>query len=120
MPRSFRNVKAWQHADDLAVAIYAASREFPRAETYGLTQQLRRAAVSVPSNIAEGCARESRAEYLRFCDIARGSLSEARYQLHLALRLGYLHDSSYRELDQQADVVARSLHGLMEAVRGEL
>jgi len=120
MARDFRNIKAWKHADDLVVAVYAASRGFPREERYGLTQQLRRAAVSVPSNIAEGCSRESRADYLRFCDIARGSLSEARYQLHLACRLDYLSEERYRRLEAQAGVAAKALHGLMEAIRREL
>jgi four helix bundle protein len=120
MARDFHKVKAWTYADDLAVAVYAATRAFPREERYGLTQQLRRAVVSAPSNIAEGCSRESQADYFRFCAIARGSLSEARYQLHLARRLGYLSEDACACLDAQADVAARALHGLMEAIRKQL
>lgn len=120
MPRDFHNVRAWQLADDLAVTVYGATVEFPRHEVYGLTQQLRRAVVSVPSNIAEGCGRTSDVEYLRFCDIAHGSLSETRYQLHLAHRLGYLTTDAFSALDGQAQAVGRTLHGLMGAIRKQI
>ena len=117
MPRDFHNVRAWQLADDLAVAVYAATAGFPKHELYGLTQQVRRAVVSVASNIAEGCSRVSEVEYLRFCDIAHGSLAEVRYQLHLAHRLGYVSDEVFGALDEQAQGVGRTLHGLMGAIR---
>ena len=119
MPRNSRKVRAWQLADDLTIAVYELTARFPRHEVYGLTQQLRRAAVSVPSNIAEGCRRESKADYLRLCDIARGSLSELRYQLHLAHRLRYIPDAECAGLEEQAEAVAKTLHGLMESVRRE-
>jgi four helix bundle protein len=120
MPRDFHNIKAWQLADDLAVAIYRATADFPRREIYGLTSQLRRSAYSVPANIAEGCCRSSQADYLRFLDMARGSLSEARYQLHLARRLDYLPDGAFASLEAQAAETSRTLDGLMKAVRAEL
>lgn len=120
MPRDFHNVRAWQLADDLAVAVYATTTAFPKHEMYGLTQPMRRATVSVASNIAEGCGRVSDAEDLRFCDIAHGSLAEVRYQLHLARRLGYVNDETFGALDEQAQGVGRTLHGLMGAIRKQI
>jgi four helix bundle protein len=84
-----RNLKSWQSALDLAELVYKSSGTFPSAERFGLTLQVRRAAVSVLSNIAEGAARGSRADYLRFLIIARGSLAELETQYVLAMRLGY-------------------------------
>jgi four helix bundle protein len=120
MSRDFHTIRAWQLADDLAVAVYRATAAFPRHEIYGLTSQLRRSAYSVPSNIAEGCCRSTRADYLRFLDMALGSLSEARYQLHLARRLDYLPAEVYAALEAQANETGRTLNGLMKAVRAEL
>src|SRR5512141_1260580 len=88
--RDYRKIEAWKLADDFTVAVYASTRAFPREELYGLTSQLRRAAYSVPANIAEGSSRESQRDYLHFLYIARGSLTEAQYFVHLAQRLGYL------------------------------
>jgi len=96
-----------------------ATTTFPKQETHGLTQQLRRAAVSVPSDIAEGCSRHSKTEYLRFCDIARGSIAEARYQLHLARRLDYVSPTEYAPLESQAEAVTKALHGLMKPIQRE-
>jgi four helix bundle protein len=84
--RDYTKIEAWKLADDLTVAVYNFSRAFPREEIYGLTNQLRRASYSVPANIAEGSSRESQRDYLHFLYIARGSLSEAQYFLHLAAR----------------------------------
>ncbi|MEA3223521.1 MAG: four helix bundle protein [Thermodesulfobacteriota bacterium] len=94
--RDHTKLRAFELADEVVLLIYQATREFPKEEIYGLTSQMRRAAVSVPSNIVEGCARESRAEYLRFLEIAFGSLRELHYQLGLSKRLGYSdeHDIS--------------------------
>jgi len=117
MPRDFRKIQAWQLADDLAFAVYRCTDSFPQDERYGLTQQLRRAVVSVPSNIAEGSSRGSRDEYHQFCTVARGSLAEARYQLHLAHRLGYLQDEQHAGLEALADRIGAALHGLLGAIR---
>jgi len=119
VPRDFRKIEAWRFADDLAVAVYDATKSFPADERYGLTQQLRRAAVSVPSNIAEGAGRATKSDYLRFCSIGRGSLAELRYQLHLACRLGYLDEGEYTALEALADRVGAVLHGLMQAIESE-
>jgi len=87
--RDHTKLRAFELADEMAVFIYQATRRFPKDEIYGLTSQMRRAAVSVPSNIVEGCARESQSEYLRFLEIAFGSARELHYQFGLAIRLGY-------------------------------
>jgi four helix bundle protein len=88
--RDHTKLRAFELADDLAVLIYAMTRNFPKEEIYGLTSQMRRAAVSVPSNIVEGCAREGQIEYHRFLEISFGSLRELHYQFKLAIRLGYI------------------------------
>src|SRR6185295_2151721 len=88
--RDYTKIEAWRLADDLTVAVYQHTRTFPREEIYGLTSQLRRASYSVPANIVEGATRDSKKDYLHFLYIARGSLSEAEYFVHLACRLGYL------------------------------
>ena len=87
--RDHTKLRAFELADEVAILIYRATRGFPKEEIYGLTSQMRRAAVSVASNLVEGCARESQAEYLRFLEIAFGSLRELHYQFGWAMRLGY-------------------------------
>lgn len=88
------DLKVWQLAMDLVVDVYAITKQFPDSEKYGLGSQMQRAAVSVPSNIAEGAGRESNTDFLRFLTIARGSLSELETQLLLAQRLNYIADVS--------------------------
>jgi len=99
---------------DMVEMVYRLSEEFPAEERYGLTAQLRRAAVSVPANIAEGAARRSTPEYLRFLSIARGSLAEASTHLQIARRLGYT--SSPARLDEQIDAIFARLTALMNAL----
>ena len=118
--RDYRKILAWQKADDLTVAMYEMTKGFPKDEVYALTSQLRRAAYSVPSNIVEGSARETQPDYLHFLHIARGSLAETGYFIHLAHRLGYLSDASQDQLAKQTDEVARVLAGLIKAVRSEV
>ena len=86
--RDHTKLRAFELADEVVILIYRATREFPKEEIYGLTSQMRRAAVSVPSNIVEGCARESQTEYLRFLEIAFGSLRELHNQFGLSKHLG--------------------------------
>jgi four helix bundle protein len=86
--RNHKKLRAFELADDVAILTYKQTANFPKQEMYGLTSQMRRAAVSVPSNIVEGCARESQAEFLRFLDIAFASLRELHYQFSLSQRLG--------------------------------
>ena len=117
--RDYTKIQAWQLADDLTVAVYQRTRSFPREELYGLTSQRRRAAYSVHANVVEGSSRESKREYLHFLYIARGSLSETQYFIHLASRLGYLTAEDALALDAQTKDVFARLHGLIKAVEKE-
>jgi four helix bundle protein len=118
--RDYTKIKAWQMADDLTVAVYEATRAFPKEELYGLTSQLRRAVYSVPANIVEGASRESKKDYLHFLHIARGSLAETRYFLHLSRRLGYLSEADYERLSSKALEALRMLSGLIKSVAAEV
>src|SRR5438874_3191566 len=117
--RDYTRIGAWKLADDLTVAVYKRTRAFPKEEVYGLTSQLRRASYSVPSNIVEGSSRESKKDYLHFLYIARGSLSETQYFIHLALRLGYLSSEEAEALHLQTKLTFGCLHGLIESVEKE-
>jgi four helix bundle protein len=117
--RDYTKIEAWKLADDLTVAVYERTRSFPRDEIYGLTSQLRRASYSVPANIVEGASRESKRDYLHFLYIARGSLSETQYFIHLAARLAYLSPEEADALRQQTKVAFACLHGLIRAVEKE-
>jgi four helix bundle protein len=116
---SFRDLRIWQEAMDLTVEIYRATGGFPRHETYGLASQMRRAAVSVPSNIAEGKGHRSDAEFVRFLLHARGSLLELQTQLLIARRLQYLSEESVGELCRSSDGVGRGLNALINRFREE-
>jgi len=115
--RDYKKVVAWRRADQLTIEVYRITRKFPGEEVYGLTAQIRRAAYSVPANIAEGAGRETDAEYLRFLYIARGSLSETEYFLHLAHNLRYLSDNEYETLTALVNQTFAALHGLIRAIR---
>lgn len=117
--RDYTKIRAWQFADDLTVAVYAATKSFPKDELYALTSQLRRAAYSVPANIVEGASRNSQKDYLHFLYIARGSLNETRYFLHLANRLGYLPTADFQLLSAQASDAISILTGLIKSVERE-
>ncbi len=110
-------LRAFQLADELAVAVYRATKHFPRDEQFGLTSQMRRAAVSAASNIVEGCARSSQADYVHFLGTAYGSASELLYQLSLASRLGYWQDVEYAALKEACAETCRVLNGLIRSLR---
>lgn len=120
MGRNFNNIKAWQYADNLAVLVYSKTRFFPKEEMYGLTSQLRRAAVSVSANIAEGASRKYKKEYLQFLYIARGSIAEVEYLLHLSRRIKYLQENDYKELDALRAEAAKTLQGLITFIEKEI
>jgi four helix bundle protein len=115
MMRDHRKLRAFELADLLALAVYECTREFPRAEMFGLAAQMRRAAVSTASNIVEGCARNSLADYLRFLDMAYGSVREVEYQISLAARLGYVNDAT--AIIKLAAEASRVLNGLIRSMR---
>ena len=111
--RRYRDLLVWQKGIAWAEAVYAVTAHWPADERFGLTSQVRRAAVSIPSNIAEGCARRSTADFVRFLLIARGSLAEAETQLIIAQRLGYLTEAALSSLLDPADEISRMLAGLI-------
>jgi four helix bundle protein len=115
--RDHTKLRAFEIADELAIAVYKVTQTFPREEIFGLTSQLRRAVVSIPSNIVEGCARHSEAEYLHFLDIAYGSAREVEYQIGLSHRLGYLDATNLGQLQALATETAKVLNGLLRALR---
>jgi four helix bundle protein len=115
--RDHTKLRAFELADQLAISVYQATSAFPRDEVFGLTAQLRRGAVSVASNIVEGCARSSEAEYLHFLDIAYGSAREVEYQIGLAHRLGFLADSAHGELGARSTETGKVLNGLLRSLR---
>lgn len=115
MSGTFRDLKCWQKAFDLSLTIYNATRSFPKEETFGLTSQLRRAAVSVVSNIAEGKGRNSDKDLLRFLANARGSLFELETQISLSERLGYIGRPESAELLAQISETGKLINGLIRA-----
>ena len=114
--RHYRDLIAWQKAMDLVVRVYEATKEFPPEEQFGLTTQLRRAAVSVASNIADGQGRHATRDFLRFLSIAYGSLQEVETQLIIARRLEYLEESLQGGLFDLTNEVARLINGLMNSL----
>ena len=117
--RDYTKIDAWRLADDFTVGIHEITRGFPKEELYSLTNQIRRAAYSVPANIAEGSSREGKRDYLHFLCIARGSLSETQYFVHLSHRLGYMTASESERLADETKRVFACLHGLIRAVEKE-
>ncbi len=115
--RDHTKLKVFHEADELTLAVYRATSTFPKTEMFGLTSQIRRAAISVGSNIVEGCARRTEIEYLRFMEIAYGSAREMEYQLSLAFRLGYLDTSSHTDLAERCNKIGRMMNALMASIR---
>jgi four helix bundle protein len=115
--RDHTKLRAFELADALAIAVYRATRAFPADERFGLTMQLRRGAVSVASNIVEGCARSTQADYVHFLAIAYGASRELQYQLSLSHRLGYMSDAEYRAVRRSADETGKVLNGLIRSLR---
>ncbi|HUP44608.1 MAG TPA: four helix bundle protein [Thermoanaerobaculia bacterium] len=120
MSDSFRDLIAWQKGMALAEEVYRVSDDFPRREMYGLTRQVRDAAVSVPSNIAEGKGRQTKKDYLQFLFRARGSLYEAQTQLELARNLRMLAEDSFQMVGARAAEAGRVLNGLIRGVQRQL
>jgi four helix bundle protein len=117
--RDFRELKVWQKAHQFVLVIYKVTQSFPSEERYGLTSQLRKAAVSMASNIAEGSGRESEREFRRFLDISAGSSSEAEYQLLVARDLGYINQVQHSDLTKLVKEVKRMLHSFMKKLKAD-
>ncbi len=115
--RDHTRLQAFKLAQDVAVAIYGATRNFPSEERYGLSAQMRRCALSVASNIVEGSARISIADYIRFLNIAYGSACELHFQVSFSRKLGFLMGKHAQSLQANCDELARVLNGLIQALR---
>jgi len=117
--RDFHDLKVWGKAHQLVLGIYQASAGFPRSEVYALTSQMRRAAISIASNIAEGCGRKTETEFARFLQIAMGSASEVQYHLLLARDLGFFRYTVFQPLDSELTEVKRMLTALMQKLNAD-
>lgn len=112
--KDFKNYRVWQLGHQLTLEIYRSTRKFPKEEIYGLTSQMRRASYSIPSNIAEGCGRESQPEFKRFLTISQGSASELEYFNILVKDLDLFEQSEFEKFDKKINEVKRSLHSLIK------
>ena len=115
--RDHTKLKAFELSDAQVTRVYEATRGFPPEERFGLASQMRRAAISVPCNIVEGCARHTESEFLRFLDLAYGSARELEYQISIAQRLGYLPEKAGESLAGAAVEVSKVLGGLIRSLR---
>lgn len=118
--RSYRDLLVWQKSMSFVTKVYRHLDTFPKTEHYGLVSQIKRSSVSVPSNIAEGSSRRSTKEFLRYINIANGSLAEAETQLQIATNLGYLDEKSLVEMLNATDEISRMLQGLYVALEKKL
>jgi len=117
--KDFRELKVWQKAHQLTLAVYQLTAGFPREELYGLTTQLRRCCSSIAANLAEGCGRNGDAEFARFCSIAMGSASELEYHLLLARDLKLIKPKDHEELAQHAIELKRMLTALLQKLNAD-
>jgi four helix bundle protein len=115
--QAFRELKVWQKAHTLTLAVYRVTSEFPREEMYGLTAQMRRCCSSIPANIAEGCGRDSGSDFARFLQIAMGSASELEYHLLLAHDLGFMSDDDYVQHSSSVIEIKRMLSAFITRLR---
>lgn len=115
--KGYKKLKVWQEAHKLVLLIYRITKKFPKEELFSLTNQIRRAAVSIPANIVEGYARASKKEFMQFLSIARGSLAEVEYYLELAKDLDYVTDEEWKQLFELHHFTGALLSGLMKSLR---
>ncbi len=114
--KSYKDLEVWQKAMDLVVLCYQATKKFPNSETYGLTSQLQRSAVSIPANIAEGKARQYSKEFIQHISIAYGSLAELETNLQIAGRLNYIDDKILGQMLEKTSEIGRMLNGLRKSL----
>jgi len=117
--KDFRQLKVWERSHQVALAVYKATKEFPKEERYGLTSQIRRSSMSTPTNIAEGCGLNTDKGLARFLQIAMGSASETEYQLLLAYDLGFLNKEQYDKLNIDVIEIKRMLASLLKTLRAD-
>ena len=117
--RNFRKLSVWQKSHLLTLAVYKSTAFYPKEEIYGLTSQMRRSASSVPSNIAEGCGRNTQSQLAHFLNIGIGSASELEYQLILSKDLGFINDQIFKEQIQQVTEIKRMLTSLHQKVSSD-
>jgi four helix bundle protein len=115
--RDFKTLKVWEKSHQITLLIYQATKDFPSDERYGITSQMRRAAASIPSNIAEGCGHKSDSEFARYLQLSAASASELEYQLLLAKDLGYLNVEYYGQFEASVQEVKKMLYGFIHRVR---
>ena len=115
--RDFRKYNIWELSHKLTLDIYTVSREFPQNESYSIVSQIRRASASIPTNIAEGCGRDSDAEFNRFLTIALGSASEVEYQLILSKDLNYINETSFINLTEEINIIKRKIYSLKQKLK---
>lgn len=119
MSKSFRELEAWKKSIDLVEEVYKITETFPGREKFGLSNQLQRAAVSIPSNIAEGSGRMSKGDLVRFLYIARGSLLEVITQLEIAFRLKYIDENIFNRIIEKSEEVHRLINGMIFSLKDE-
>ena len=112
----WKNLEVWKLADDLALKVYQATKAFPKEELYGITSQIRRSCLSVPTNIVEGYSRKGDKELSRFISISLGSLAETKYLLHFSSRLEYIDDKTYDDLKSGYQILGKKLWRFYEAL----
>jgi len=115
---TYKDLKVWQKADKLVIEIYKITKSFPKEEIYGLTSQLRRAALSIPTNIVEGYTRKGDKELSRFISIAIGSMAETEYLLDLSKRLGYMKENEFKNVEVLRDEVGKLLWTFYKKIAG--
>ncbi|MGA2462882.1 MAG: four helix bundle protein [Thermodesulfobacteriota bacterium] len=115
--RPHRELEVWKKAMDFVIEVYRIISDFPKSEEYGLTSQLRRASISIPSNLAEGAARKGNKEFMQFLNVAQGSISELDTQLELAYRLEYINKQDYSSLINRLTEISKMLYGLAKTLR---
>jgi len=115
----WKKLEVWQIADDLAFKVYLGTKSFPKEEMYGITSQLRRAALSVPTNIVEGYSRKGDKELAHFINISLASLGETKYLIHFSNRLGYFRTQTHDDLKQGYNILGKKLWRFYESVKGQ-
>ena len=114
--RNFQELSIWVKSHSLTLKIYSATKSFPKEEIFGLTSQMRRSSSSIPTNIAEGCGRNSNPDFKRFLTIATGSSSELEYQLILSRDLKYLSESVFKELEKEIIEIRKMIHSFIKNI----